>query len=119
MNGVGLRPCYRVAVGYFEGLRRLGFSSSQIRFVLQTKQKALFTVLEHNKAEFICECGPLDLSYEQFTSEWTAIVEAINDGTFPQEDLDTIWHESLAHKYPGKFVVAMATKGIYPINKQN
>lgn len=119
MTGAELRPCYRVAVGYFEGLRRLGFEPSQIFFILQTAQKTLFTILHHQDKEFICECGPLDVSYETFSVEWTAITAAINDGTFPQEDLDTIWQESAANTGAKQFVMALMRKGIYPIKDLN
>lgn len=108
----------RVFMGYWEGLRKVGFSSSDIFFHIsehplptRKNEKWIFCSLIQGEKKLAIECGKLLVTEEQAFDEYRSMSDKMNTGQINQMTLDRIWQESRAHKRAFEFVTFLAANG--------
>jgi hypothetical protein len=125
MTTTALRRFPRVLLetwGYFEALRRLGFSSSDIYFGTglgvpeglshTTPVSCLFVILRHSGQEFVINVGPYEGDEELVKKMWLQIVAGVGDGTYDDEELKIVWENSKALERSVDLVLGLRNKGI-------
>lgn len=100
----------RQALGCYEGFRRLGFEPDVIFFIYMQHQQELFCVLSTQGKEFKINCGPLQVTREQWEAMATFIPKL--QKVFSEEDLQRIWEESMIFERSLEFLVRIKSKGI-------
>ena len=108
--------------GYFEALRRLGFSSNDIYFGTAlgvpeglphpTPVPCIFVILRHGDAEFVINVGPYEGDEELVKKMWLQIVAGVGDGTYDDEELKIVWEGSKALQRSVDLVLGLRSKGI-------
>ena len=114
-----IHPTLRVAIGTFEGFRKVGFAADDI-FVeaaqnpyVGPEQLMVFTLLRTQGKEFRVDAGAWDKDkVPELERQWVALCEAMNARQVPQDDMDRIWQESPAYQRKVEFVTAILRKGI-------
>jgi hypothetical protein len=125
MTTTALRRFPRVLLetwGYFEALRRLGFSSNDIYFATAmgipdglaqpVPVPCIFVILRHGDEEFVINAGPYEGEAEMIEKMWLQIVAGVGDGTYDEEELQIVWDRSKARTQSVDFVIALRHKGI-------
>lgn len=107
-----MHPTMRQAIGCFEGFRKLGFPSKEIFVNFREPDKMMLVVLQTQDKQFAVSVGTIDVAPAEFDRQWIEVAEAVNGGQVSQEDLDTIWQESLPCRESTAFLVALLGKGI-------
>lgn len=106
---------YRESLGVFEALRRLGFSSDDIYFMVaganEQGPKQTVMVLRTQGKEFKVITGYLEGSVEEIQDTWVEIATALNDKKIPQEQLDASWRSCMLYLRAAEFVAALVKKG--------
>lgn len=98
------------ALATFEAYRRLGFTSDEIFFTLDSVN--IFMVLQTQGKEFTITCGPRGvLDANQITAEWNKKAEAWN-GTMTAPEREQIWISSFVASHCGSLIDGLMRKGI-------
>ncbi|MDD5008554.1 MAG: hypothetical protein PHC68_09200 [Syntrophorhabdaceae bacterium] len=108
------RP-YRECLAFFEALRRLGFSSDDIYFMVagaETPKKQLTIVLRTQSKEFVIIAGELSEDPDKIRETWIELANKLSSGQIDQEELNSSWRQSAARQHAGMFVASILAKGI-------
>lgn len=106
---------FKEAVGTFEALRKLGFSSNDIFFGVATPRSDIvqvFVALKAQGKEFTVTLGVVKGTATQVTDTWKTLAERIVAGQIPQADLDHVWQNCLVRQHAEDFVAALKNKGL-------
>lgn len=107
------RP-YQEALGFFEALRRCGFSNDDIYIAcgpIDGGKLRVQTVLRAQGKEFRCDAGILDFNDEErFKNDWKKASDLWNEQADTKEGAD-LWKSSYAYRYSGSLVSALALRG--------
>jgi len=112
-----IHPSIRAAIGCHEGFRKLGFRAEDI--YVCGGDPYVQVILRTQGKQFVVNVAPSELSEEEFQAAWMKSVQAVNDGSLPQEDLDRIWQESMPFRDAVGFSMAIFAKGIHIPKIQN
>jgi hypothetical protein len=112
-----IHPAMREALGAFEVLRRFGFESDDIFFHQNAEEVPgrepkgmMFVVLKTQGKDFSIRVGVVDLPYEVWIEEWTAVATAAAEKRIV--GVDRIVDESLARSEMVGLLLAIHGKGI-------
>ena len=101
---------FREACATHEFLRKLGFPAKDIYIHLR-QDSMLLVVLKERDKMFAFNLGPTKLTQAQLEDLWPALVQKINDGTVPKEELSFIWRDSFIFANKIAALAAMKAKG--------
>lgn len=97
------------ALGFFEALRRTGFSADDIYFGADPWQ--VWIELRTQGKSFICICGDYFGSHIPLLQAWEKKAEWWNSSSTP-EGREALWKQSFAFNHAGEFLSAIVVKGI-------
>lgn len=103
-----LHPSVARAIGFFEALRRVGFTSDEIFVIEGLDQGGVVSVLVQLRSggrEWTVNCGPAD-GADPFQVLWW------NDPDVPQSEKDVIWDRWLAEGHAVEMLLSLLSKGI-------
>ena len=114
MNLSSYHEAYRESLAVFEALRKLGFDSKDIFFLVaetptgELKQVAI--VLRAQEKEFTAVTGILKGTVEEIQRTWAELAELLSTGKIPQDQLDKSWQKSMVFLHKTEFVLALTRK---------
>ncbi len=116
-----IEPAFREAIGTFEALRKMGFSSDDIFFGVGGELKGLgyqfYVKLETQGKDFTVITGFVKDEPEKIRARWQEIAE--QQPTMEQSLLDEVWQRSVAFLNFAAIGQAINDKGIFLPNLQN
>ena len=118
MNLFDYAQAYRESLSVYEALRRLGFESDDIYFMIagaaHPGPKQTVIILRTQGKEYVCVTGELEGSAEEIHTNWMEMASALVRHEISEEDLDKSWQESLVMRYKSEFVASIMAAGIKP-----
>ena len=102
----------RESLGAFEGFRRAGFTSEQIRFGVHDGK--LIVQLHWRKLVFNTKILDSELSDEAFQGQWTSFIEGLLP-TLPEIEIQDNWDECMMAERGREVLLSLEEHGIsYP-----
>ena len=103
-----------------EFFRKCGFASAQIFIVFDSEDGGgAGVLLRHGEREFVISVASHIGDRDAFLTSWDSAVEGINSRQVPKRELERVWEGSAIQRQLPGCLLAMAAKGILPVNDMN
>lgn len=107
---MGFKLVLEQALAVFEAFRRLGFTSDEIFFTLDSVH--VFMTLRTQGREFVITCGPYGpLTPREATDQWNEMAREWN-GPMTETERQRIWGQSFIFNQGGDLIRGLVRKGI-------
>lgn len=103
---------FKEALATHEFFRKLGFSADNI-FIHLRIDGMLMVILEDQGKRFAVNVHRTQLTEDELRKQWPELVEKINRGEVPQEELDAAWVNSYIFANKVDAVAALILKGFH------